>query len=186
MPKPIRHTGCTSGERGEQSKCPYDFVLEGEKTLSLKTNKGKMVCPPEVGQPGSKTCGLYFKQFLDGESEEVNRETFKKMILHKIEQVMPIYVDHMFDSDWLLWIYQTKDGYEHKEISRDSIKEFIWEKDKFTFTKPTLEEWNESNTVKYNGITLGEFQVHKNRNCYKFRFQMHNLLKMLKKDNEKC
>ena len=56
VPKAIRHTGSESGERGEQSKCSYDFLLEGGLTMSLKTNKGKMVCPPEVGQPGAKTC----------------------------------------------------------------------------------------------------------------------------------
>ena len=53
--------------------------------------------------------------------------------------------------------------------------------DKFTFTKQTVDEWNESNTVKYNGMSVGEFQVHKNRNCYKFRFNMPNLLRLIKK-----
>lgn len=80
MPKPILHSGSTPGERGEQSKCSYDFVLEGNKTLSLKTNKGKMVCPPEVGQPGSKTCLLYFGQFFEEETEEVTSDSFKKMV----------------------------------------------------------------------------------------------------------
>ncbi len=179
IPAAIKHSGSTPGERGEQSKCSYDFILEGNKTLSLKTNKGKMVCPPEVGQPGSKTCLLYFSQFFEPGTEDVTRELFKIMVLNNIEKLMPIYVAHLFDSDWLLWIYETKDGYKYQSISKDDIKEFIWEKEKFTFTKSTLEEWNESNTVKYDGISIGEFQVHQNRNCFKFRFNMKNLLSIL-------
>ena len=182
MPKPILHSGSTPGERGEQSKCSYDFVLEGNKTLSLKTNKGKMVCPPEVGQPGSKTCLLYFGQFFEEETEEVTSDSFKKMVYENIEKIMPIYLEHLFDSDWLLWIYETKNGFEYKEISGDSITKFEWDREKFSYTKPTLEEWNESNTVKYDGITIGEFQVHKNRNCFKFRFNMQNLLNLLKNE----
>lgn len=184
MPKPIMHSGSTPGERGEQSKCSYDFVLEGNLTLSLKTNKGKMVCPPEVGQPGSKTCLLYFSKFFDKDIEEVTREAFKKMVFDNIEKIMPIYVNHLFDSNWLLWIYETKNGFEHKAISGDSIEEFNWKKENFSFTKKTIEEWNESNTVKYNGISIGEFQVHTNRNCFKFRFNLKNLLGILNKGKD--
>lgn len=65
IPAAIEHSGSRTGDRGEQSKCSYDFVLTENRTLSLKTNKGKMVCPPEVGQPGSSTCLLYFGDFLN-------------------------------------------------------------------------------------------------------------------------
>lgn len=179
MPPAIKHSGSTAGERGEQSKCSYDFVLKGEKKLSLKTNKGKMVCPPEVGQPGSKTCLLYFSNFFPEGTEEVTRDAFKEMVLNSIAEIMSIYVEHLFDSDWLLWIYETKNGYEYKAISQADIRAFNWEKERFSFTKATLEEWNESNTVKYDGLTIGEFQVHQNRNCFKFRFNMQNLLNIL-------
>ena len=179
IPPAIKHSGSTPGERGEQSKCSYDFVLENDLTLSLKTNKGKMVCPPEVGQPGSKTCLLYFRKFFAEEIEEVDRTNFKQMVFDNIEQIMPIYVEHLFDSDWLLWIYETKGGYEYQAISQKDVKEFVWERERFSFTKPTLEEWNESNTVKYDGVTIGEFQVHTNRNCYKFRFNMKNIMELL-------
>ena len=40
-----------------------------------------MVCPPEVGQPGAKTCLLYFSQFFESGVKEVTQELFKKMIL---------------------------------------------------------------------------------------------------------
>ena len=181
LPEAISHTGSTSGERGEQSKCSYDFMLKGDQTMSLKTNKGKMVCPPEVGQPGSKTCLLYFKDFFPNGTEEITREDFKLMVLKNIEKIMPIYVEHLFDSDWLLWIYQEKETFKYKSISKNDIKEYVWQKEKFSFTKNTMDEWNESNTVKYDGVSIGEFQVHTNRNCFKFRFNMKNLLDIILK-----
>lgn len=180
LPPAIKHSGSTSGERGGQSKCSYDFVLKDDLTLSLKTNKGKMVCPPEVGQPGAETCLLYFKNYFDKDLEKVTGDIFKKMVYGNIEKIMPIYVSHLFDSDWLLWIYETKNGYEFREISNKQIDEFEWKREKFSFTKQTIEEWNESNTVKYDGLSIGEFQVHKNRNCFKFRFNLANLLKLMK------
>lgn len=180
LPPAIKHSGSSLGERGGQSKCSYDFVLKDNLTLSLKTNKGKMVCPPEVGQPGAETCLLYFKKYFDKDVEKITGDIFKKMVYENIEKIMPIYVSHLFDSDWLLWIYETKNGYEFREISNKQIDEFEWKREKFSFTKETIEEWNESNTVKYDGLSIGEFQIHKNRNCFKFRFNLSNLLKLFK------
>lgn len=179
IPKAIRHTGSESGERNGQSKCSYDFVLDGNKTMSLKTNKGKMVCPPEVGQPSSQTCLLYFKDFLPEGATEVTNELFKQMVYDHIADIMPIYVNHLFDSDWLLWIYLERSKFFFKAIQQNEIANILWEKDKFSFTKPTLKEWNESNTVKYDGQTIGEFQVHTHRSCFKFRFRLDNLLNLL-------
>lgn len=181
VPKAIKHTGSESGARGEQSKCSYDFVLDGNLTLSLKTNKGKMVCPPEVGQPGAKTCLEYFREFFPKGLGEVTGEEFKKMVYNHIADIFPIYVSHLFDSDWLLWIYLEKSDYTFKAISQNDIKDYKWEKSKFTFTKPSIEQWNESNTVKYDGLTIGEFQVHTRRSCFKFRFNLANLLTIIHK-----
>lgn len=181
MPSPVEHTGSEPGERGEQSKCSYDFILEGGLTMSLKTNKGNKVCPPEVGQPGSETCLHYFKEFFDEGTSEVTNDSFKRMVFEHIDEIMPIYVDHMFDSDWLLWLHDSKDGYVYESINRNDIKKFKWYREKFSFTKSNIEEWNESNTVKYEGNTIGEFQVHSNRNCYKFRFKFDSLLELLRK-----
>ena len=63
------------------------------------------------------------------------------------------------------------------------IYPFQWEKENISFTKENIEDWNESNTVKYNNLSIGEFQVHKNRNCYKFRFNLTNLVKIMEAQN---
>ncbi len=182
MPSAIDHSGSTAGERGGQSKCSYDFVLDGNLTLSVKSNKGKMVCPPEVGQPGAKTCILYFKDYLpEGTTEENLRIKFKEMVFDRIDEIIPIYIEHLFDSDWLLWVYEENNEFKHREISKTQIMNYDWKKENFRFTKPSVEDWIESNTVKYNDITIGEFQVHNTRNSFKFRFNMKNLLEMILK-----
>ena len=63
--------------------------------------------------------------------------------------------------------------------SPEAYSTFEWKREKFSFTKETIDKWNESNTVKYDGKTIGEFQVHNNRVCFKFRFQMQNLIDLL-------
>ena len=181
LPNAQKHTGSETGSRGGNSKCSYDFVLSDGSTLSLKTNKGKMVCPPEVGQPGADTCLQYFKDFLPADANTVTNESFKSMVYEHIDDIIPIYVNHMFDSDWLLWIYQEKGKYEFKVINQNDINVFKWEKEKFSFTKTDISLWNESNTVKYDGKTIGEFQVHNHRSCFKFRFHLANLLTLIKK-----
>ena len=178
LPDAIKHTGSEKGERGKESKCSYDFVLAGQKTLSLKTNTGKMVCPPEVGQPGAETCYLYFKHLTD--ATEMTGDVFKEMVLTRIAEMMPIYVEHLLDSDYLLWVFKKKENFEYKIFNSDFAKNMVWDGSAFTFTKPTIEEWNESNTLKYNGVSIGEFQVHKARSCFKFRFNMENFEKVIK------
>lgn len=186
LPAPIKYCGNMSGERGGNSKSSYDFILAGNKTLSLKTNIGKKVCPPEVGQPNDKTCYNYFKDFVD--DDHINKTNFKVMVYTHIDKLIPIYLSHMFDSDFLLRVFENnkKDalstGYAYglDIVKKDFGKGFVWEKEKFTFSQSSIELWNESNTVYYSEISLGEFQVHNNRNCFKFRFNFDNLLKIIR------
>ena len=186
LPHPIEHSGSKQGSRGGASKCSYDFVLYGNKTLSLKTNIGKMVCPPEVGQPNDKTAYLYFGNLI--EEDHIDKNIFKHMVFEKCDELLPIYIEHMFDSDYLLRLYENKNNilvtgmsYDYEIYPKDFGKSFIWDKNKISFSKKTLEEWNESNTLYYDGVSIGEFQVHNNRNCFKFRFNFKNLISILRK-----
>ena len=177
LPKPIESTGATPGERGANSKCSYDFLLEGGKTLSLKTNTGKMICPPEVGQPGADTCYYYFGHLTAAEA--ITDEVFKEMVLEHISEMVPIYLEHLLDSNYLLWIYKKKSEYHYKIFDKEFADRMKWYGNEFSFTKNSIEEWNESNTLKYKGVSIGEFQVHKSRACFKFRFNMENLEKII-------
>ena len=186
LPKAIVHTGSEVGNRGGKSKCSYDFILEGKRTLSLKSNfNGTKVCPPEVGQPNAKTAEEYFNGFIEGPLKVITTDSFKEMVLRNIKDILPIYVEHLFDSDYLLWIFKKNKSISYSiigSIEKQKAMNFQWDSSSISFTKANLLEWNESNTLKYRGITIGEFQVHNNRSCYKFRFVLDNFLKVVLND----
>ena len=72
-----------------------------------------------------------------------------------------------------------------KNIKFNEVKQKI-DSDNFIFTK-NLDTWNESATMKVEYkiedkktiLSLGEYQIHNNRNCIKFRFDLKNLLRYL-------
>lgn len=176
IPAPIKHTGSDSGVRKGNSKCSYDFELVGKETLSLKTND-KKVCPPEVGQPTDSTFYHYFKDLIA--EDFVNEVVFKNLVLNDASKMLPIYASHLFDSDYLLWLFKRDNKWNYKILVKDSANEIIWEQKDISFTRPTIGEWNESNTIKYKGKSIGEFQYHHHRNCYKFRFDFDYLVDLI-------
>ena len=168
---------------------PVDFALAGGKTLSVKTNQrlqGK-VAPQNVGQPTSDTYFNYFnhlyEDFVIPVEYHERAQLFKNVTIDKIDEVMSMYWDNLFDCDYLIHFYNFLNSnreltnYPLYKVYHHSLgQKFL--KDKFTFTQ-TKTSWNESNTVKYNNISMGEFQVHKNRNCFKFRFNMKGINKLI-------
>lgn len=176
LPKPIEYVGTEKGETGGTSKSPYDFILEGNKTLSLKTNFGDMVCPPEVGQPSIKTFIRHFGNLIDN-IDDFNQQDFKELCFSDTAELLNVYMDFLLDCDFLLWIYKDKSAFDFKVICKTNSK-FTFNQKDFSFTRD-LDNWNESNTVKYKGKKIGEFQVHSKRNSLKFRFDMKNLIDLL-------
>lgn len=177
LPSPINYVGDKKGTTGKNSKSPIDFKLEGDKSLSVKTNIGKKVCPPEIGQPSLDTFKKHFA-YLISDLDNFNVENFKKIAMENTAELLNSYLKYLLDCDYLLWIYKENSNHYYKILSKDM--NFHFEKDKITFTRD-LETWNESNTVKYCGMTIGEFQVHSKRNSLKFRFDMKNLIALLEK-----
>lgn len=178
---PLKNRPMTPRELAALQSFPDDFILEGNKTLSLKTNIGKMVCPPEVGQPGSQTAYKFFKAFVT--QGYIDKDNFKSMVFEHINELIPIYISHLFDSDYLLRIYSKTNNHKlaYEVLEKGFGTSLKWDLSNFSFSKDSIEKWNESNTVYYNRISLGEFQIHKNRNCFKFRFNFENLLKTIEK-----
>lgn len=179
IPKIKEHTGSFKGDRGGASKCSYDFLTVTNETLSLKTNVNRnvKVCPPEVGQPSYDTFARYFGHLYEG---EIDSDKFKDLCVRKTAEMMIVYTTYLFDSDYLLWIYHSKSELQLRLLSRPS-KFIEWKQDLFTFTRDT-KSWKESSTVKYKGLTLGEFQIHSKRNSLKFRFNLLNLISLLEEE----
>jgi hypothetical protein len=161
------------------SRCPHSFLLENEETFSVKTFKGngKMFAPKVVGQAGDNTFNHFFGHL---NTTEINRTNFKEFCLKNISEILPIVVDYALVSDYNCWFYRKDDTFSYEIIKRADLPDLTFDKNNFTFSKSTLTEWNESNTVKYKGITVMELQLHTNRSGYKIRLHRDNFPELLK------
>ena len=159
FPGPIQHIA-KNGSR-------YDFVSTSTgKYLSAKsTKKGDKVCPQVIGQMSKKKFRDYFCIPDD--------QSIKEYTLLNAPGMMEKYFDHTFDADI---IYYNKKKDEIKFIQRVSSIDFS--SCNLLFSRPTADRWNESNTLKIETHTIGEFQVHNNRDCVKFRWNIEKLLKL--------
>lgn len=180
LPKPVAHTAADQN--------PVDFLLQEGKTLSVKTNMkapGK-VAPQNIGQPSSTTFWTHLPHLLP-KGVEPNKlsyaesaKLFKEVAQSQIELLLSEYWNNLFDCDYLIYIYNILN--ENDELSTSPKVLLIekslsprWANSNITFTR-NVTEWNESCTVKYKNHSIGEFQVHNNRDCFKFRFNMNGLI----------
>jgi hypothetical protein len=164
-------------------RCPHNFLLENNQTLSVRTFKGdgKMFAPKVVGQAGDKTFNHFFGHLSD---EEITKSNFKEFCLNNIDEMLPIIVDYALVSDYNCWIYLIDDLFEYEIIKRENLPELTFDYKNFTFTKPTANQWIESNTIKYKGKTVLELQLHTNRRGYKIRLHRENFPLLLKVEKE--
>lgn len=184
IPTPTKHVA--------ENQNVIDFILQNNKTLSVKTNKQKLgkAAPQKIGQASSNTWYSILAERLGiayiptSYSEKV--KLFKIIALTRIEELLGIYWEYMFDCDFLIQIFNVVDSNDiptndPKYIVIKKTSSPIWDSTKITFTKTTVAEWNESNTVKYeyDGVAIGEFQVHNNRDNFKFRFNMAGIYKLM-------
>ena len=200
IPLPFRHVA--------EGQNPIDFILENGETLSVKTNKRQLgkVAPQIIGQPTNETYFFNMKNKFPNLTEfditnelkkrkvednyENRSKIFKEISIKYIDIIINEYLKNLVECDYLLFFYGIVDKNENISknpqyiVLRKKLKLPNWSKKNFSFTK-SLESWNESNTVKYRinniekPISIGEFQVHKNRNCFKFRFNIKNILKII-------
>lgn len=187
VPRPVLHTA--------QRQNSVDFVLENRQTLSVKTNKRELgkVAPQIIGQATAETFFDYFSGEYDIAAILYNaglRDTysnrvmiFKEIVFRDIDMLLYEYWRNLFECDYLISIYHILDKGGKISSHMDGIvlqqsAPPDWDKSQITFTR-TLASWNESCTVKYCGVSIGEFQAHRNRNCLKFRFDMKKIINFI-------
>jgi hypothetical protein len=163
FPYNIRH--CAS--RG--SKYDFECVDDPSIHLSAKTSKKKAgkVCPQVLGQPSRKKFCEFFA--LD---QSICLDQIKTFISNNITNLLQVYSAHTFDCPIL---YYNK----HSDVLAFILlkEEINWSASNINFSHNIRRKlWNESSSISINGVTIGEFQVHKNRDCIKFRWAFENLL----------
>ena len=180
---PVKYGGTATRKRGGYSKSGTDFVLEAEKSLSLKTNKNKSakVCPPEIGQPSPKTFDYYFSE-MGWYEGEMNEEKFREVVLDRkiLSKLLSEYLRHLNECDFFLWsVYNIGVDIQSRLVEKQFFQNWSFSPEELNYSN-TFQDKN-SVTIRYgqNNISLGEFQIHSARNSLKFRFHFGNLLSII-------
>lgn len=161
---------------------PHDF-LAGSETISIKSNKNNIgrISPQVIGQCTSNSFYYPFIELCDNYSDDYlslsysqQAYIFKKTVMGNLPAMLDSYWDYMNNSDYFVLYYHiTSDNPKCNLI--DVTQKPLWGNYELSTTR-SLSEWNESNTIKLDNKSIGEFQVHNNRNNFKFRFNLKGLL----------
>lgn len=148
----------------------YDFECIDDPTIHLSaktTKKDGKVCPQVIGQPSRKKFCEFFA--LD---QSIGLDQIKTFIINNITNLLQVYCIHTFDCPLL---YYNKHS---NNLAFIVYKEHIdWSNYVIQFSHNIKNKlWNESSSISINGVTVGEFQVHNNRDCIKFRWCFEKLL----------
>jgi hypothetical protein len=163
FPYKIKHTA----KNGNQ----YDFCGQDDETIKLSaktTKKDGKVCPQVIGQPSRKKFCNFFNIDIS-----LSLEGIKSYIETNIVNMLSVYFELTFDCPI---IYYNKNT---------DLLQLIKLKEKIDWTNYLIEfshikknkQWVESSTISINNLTIGEFQLHKHRDCIKFRWSFEKLLK---------
>ena len=163
FPHKLKHTA----KNGSQ----YDFSGEDDETIKLSaktTKKDGKVCPQVIGQPSKKKFCEFFNIDLSVSLLEI-----KDYIILNIANMLNIYFDLTFDCPIIYFNKKTN------VLQLINLKEKIdWSNYLIEFSHiKKNKQWNESSTISINNTSIGEFQLHKHRDCIKFRWCFEKLLK---------
>ena len=163
FPYKIKHTA----KNGSQ----YDFRGQDDETIKLSaktTKKNGKVCPQVIGQPSKKKFCEFFNIDLSVSLEEI-----KEYIVSNLANMLNIYFDLTFDCPIIYFNKKSNVLQLIKLTEKIDWNNYLIE---FSHIKKN-KQWNESSTISINNTTIGEFQLHKHRDCIKFRWCFEKLLK---------
>ena len=163
FPHKLKHTA----KNGSQ----YDFSGEDDETIKLSaktTKKDGKVCPQVIGQPSKKKFCEFFNLDLSVSLLEI-----KEYIISNIANMLNIYFDLTFDCPIIYFNKKSNVLQLIKLTEKIDWKNYLIE---FSHIKKN-KHWNESSTISINNTSIGEFQLHKHRDCIKFRWCFEKLLK---------
>lgn len=147
----------------------YDFINNNNTYLSAKTTKkdGK-ICPQILGQTTRKK----FCEYL--QLDYLIIDEIKEYIINNISLLLGIYFETTFDCQIIYYNH-------HKNLLLfiTNLENIDWNIYDIKFSHINKNKiWNESSSISINNITIGEFQIHKNRDCVKFRWYLEKILQL--------
>lgn len=156
----------------------YDFTCIDDDKICLNaktTKKNAKVCPQVIGQPSRKKFCEFF-----GIDSFFDMEQIKNYIETNVNSLLEMYVLHTFDCPI---VYYNK--YKNVILFIKQKKAIDWKNHIISFSHVAKnKKWNESSSISIDGIGIGEFQIHKHRDCIKFRWSFEKLLKLFDKHFE--
>ena len=164
----------------------YDFkyvdINDGEKTkfVSVKSNfNGKKVCPQIIGQTTFKKYKSYFQ--ID---ENCIISELKMYIINNIDIILKEYLKYTFHCDIIYYFKERKrNGLHIIKYNEELLHTMVFEKSLILFSHiKNNKDWNESSTIYYilndKIISIGEFQIHNNRDNIKFRWNFDKIVQL--------
>lgn len=144
-------------------------------TLSVKSNINSkhLVCPQILGQCSFNTFIKFIKEIKNIIIQDFTQ--LKDFISNNLLFLFNTYYTYLFSCDYLLWIKKNNDDINYKILSKKNLDYLV--STNFTLSN-SLNNWNYSNRLQYNNITIGIFQFHNKRNTIQFRFYLDKLLKL--------
>ena len=159
----------------------HDFMFVDGKSLSVKTNLRGLakVCPQRIGQTTSgKFLTIFKPNLIQPEDKEERYKIIKKLVWDNIDKFLVDYYKELF----LVIIYYMSIILIKvpKYFLLDIPQNLSFNMSDISFSK-SLEEWIEGKSIRvsYKNKVIGEFQNHSNRDSFKFRFYIKNLLSIL-------
>jgi adenine-specific DNA-methyltransferase len=152
----------------------YDFIdKEKVNTMSVKTiMSGNKICPQNIGQCSLNSLNAKLNIGLK------SRDDMKDYFIKNRKEMMDKYLKNCFCCDRMI-VYKFDKGCIYVIDKKGEVK--FNEDLKFTTSKELI-DWNESNTIYVDGnkkLSLGEIQIHNNRDCVKFRFNIEALIELI-------
>lgn len=159
-------------------KNQYDFELSDSEYLSVKTiMKGGKICPQKIGQASFTTLSKYFNEEL------TCHDDFKQLVFKDTKRMIQEYLNNILEPNCVLMICNFQKSKVHilKRIPETELSVRYNDEDELQLSKKSVKEWSESNSCSIkrtaqNKVSIGEFQLHKNRTGCKFRFNIENLI----------
>lgn len=156
----------------------YDFASIDDDKIKLNaktTKKDAKVCPQVIGQPSKKKFCEFFGIDLFN-----NLEQIKNYIELNVKSLLEIYILNTFDCPI---VYYNK--YKNKLLFIKLKETINWINYNILFSHIIKnKKWNESSCIIIDGIIIGEFQIHKHRDCVKFRWSFEKLLNLFNNNFE--